>query len=306
MATLVPTVHGEDSFTTFPHRKNQQKIAKLQINCTMEEKGCGWSGALEHLEAHLDLDQGDCQYIDVDCPLKCNEKIEKRNIDQHTAKKCVERDHVCPYCSFKATYEIVRDTHWPECTYYPLMCPNRCGVTCERAEMENHMKICPLEEVECEFSYAGCKERFRREEWEEHMKDNSMKYLSMVATAAVKDRQEFQRKIEKKLEEQEKKSIADREESKKEIEKQEKEFEEQEKKLEEQEKKLEEQEKKLEEQEKKLEEQEKLQEQKEQFGRDIIQSKEDLEELRRKSHQQSEMIQRMEKYLANQFHNGEL
>ena len=199
---------GEDSFTTLRQVKSQQKIAKLQVNCTMKEKGCGWSGPLEHLEAHLDPDQGDCQYVDVDCPLKCDEKIEKRNIDQHTANKCVKRDHVCPYCSFKATYEIVHDTHWPECTYYPLVCPNHCGVTCERAEMEDHMKMCPLEEVECEFSYAGCKERFRREEWEEHMKDNSMKHLSMVATAAVKDRQEFQRKIEeqkKKLEEQEKK-----------------------------------------------------------------------------------------------------
>ena len=219
---------AEHSFTTLKHVKNQKKIAKLQINCTMKEKGCGWSGPLEYLEAHLDPDQGDCQYIDVDCPLKCDEKIEKRNIDHHTANKCVKRDHVCPYCSFKATYEIVRDTHWPECTYYPLVCPNHCGVTCERCKMEDHMKICPLEEVECEFSYAGCKERFRREEWEEHMKDNSMKHLSMVAIAAVKDRQEFQRKIE-----------------------------EQEKKLKEQEKKLEEQEKKLEEQEKKLEEQEK-------------------------------------------------
>ena len=96
---------------------------------------------------------------------------------------------------------MIRDTHWPECKYYPLMCPNRCGVTCEQAEMEDHMNICRLEEVECEFSYAGCKERFRREEWEEHAKENSMKHLSMVATAAVKDRKEFQRKIE----EQEKK-----------------------------------------------------------------------------------------------------
>ena len=199
---------GEDSFTTLEYIKSQQKIAKLQVNCTMKEKGCGWSGALEHLAAHSHPDQGDCQY--VNCPLKCDEKIEKRNIDHHTAKKCVKRDHICPYCSFKATYEIVHDTYWPECTYYPLVCPNHCGVTCERCKMEDHMKICRLEEVECEFSYAGCKERFRREEWEEHMKDNSMKHLSMVAIAAVKDRQEFQRKIEeqeKKLKEQEKEII---------------------------------------------------------------------------------------------------
>ena len=279
---------GEESFKVFPQVKYQQRIAKFQVYCTMKEKGCGWTGALEHLETHLDPDQGDCQYVDVNCPLKCDKKIEKRNIDQHTANKCVKRDHVCPYCSFKATYEMIRDTHWPECKYYPLMCPNRCGVTCEQAEMEDHMNICRLEEVECEFSYAGCKERFRREEWEEHAKENSMKHLSMVATAAVKDRQEFQTKIEeqeKKLKEQEKKSemelrtkLAEQEKESK------KRAGEHEEKLEEQ---LKERKEKLEEQRKMFEE--KLQEQKEVLVREIVQ-------LKVKCHKQSETIQTLKTF----------
>ena len=311
---------GEESFKFFPQVKYQQKIAKLQVNCTMKEKGCGWTGALEHLEAHLDPDQGDCQYVDVDCPLKCDEKIEKRNIDQHTANKCVKRDHVCPYCSFKATYEIIHNTHWPECKYYPLMCPNRCGVTCERSEMEYHLNICRLEEVECEFNYTGCKERFKREEWEEHMKDNSMRHLSMVATAAVKDRKEFQRKIEeqeKKLEEQEKKS----EEQEKDLKEQEKKFKVElgklEMKLAEQEKKsekrAEEQKDKLEEREeeqrkmlkKNLEKQEqKMQEQKEDFERAIAQ-------LEGKCHKQNEIILKLRricvgehKFTMDRFHEN--
>ena len=54
-------------------------------------------------------------------------------------KECVEREHVCQHCNFKATYEEVVDTHLPECMYIPLQCPNLCGVTCEREVMEDHM-----------------------------------------------------------------------------------------------------------------------------------------------------------------------
>ena len=75
--------------------------------------------------------------------------------------------------------------------------------------MDYHMKICPLEEVECEFSHAGCKERFKREKEEEHMKENSQKHFTMMAAASLKMKQEFhkvleeqERKFEEKLQEQ--------------------------------------------------------------------------------------------------------
>ena len=200
---------GEEGFTTFQHIKNQRKIAALKVYCSLKERGCVWSGVLEHLEAHLNTDQGDCQYVDIVCPLKCDKKVVRKNIDQHTTKECVKRDYVCHHCAFRASYEIVSTVHWPECAYYPLQCPNHCGVTCERDNMDYHMKMCPLEEVECEFSHAGCKERFKREKEEEHMKENSQKHLTMMAAASLKMKQEFhkvleeqERKFEEKLQEQ--------------------------------------------------------------------------------------------------------
>ena len=192
---------GEEGFTTLQYIKYQKNIAALKVYCSMKERGCVWSGVLEHLDAHLDPDQGDCQYIDIVCPLKCDKKIVRKNIDHHTTKECVKRDYVCPHCAFRAIYEIVSTIHCPECAYYPLQCPNHCGVTCERVTMDHHMKICPLEEVECEFSHAGCKERFKREKEEEHMKENSQKHLTMMAAASLKMKQEFH----KVLEEQERK-----------------------------------------------------------------------------------------------------
>ena len=46
--------------------------------------------------------------------------------------------------------------HLPGCKYVPLQCPNMWG-DFELDFMEDHMKICRLEEVGCEFSGVGSK-----------------------------------------------------------------------------------------------------------------------------------------------------
>ena len=112
------------------------------------------------------------------------------------AEECVQRDYGCQHCAFKATYEVVVDTHWPECAYLPLPCPNLCGVTCERGLMEDHMAMCRLEEVACEFTGVGCDTKLKREEQEEHTRQNTHKHLTITAAAAVKMNQLLLQKIE--------------------------------------------------------------------------------------------------------------
>ena len=42
--------------------------------------------------------------------------------------------------------------HLEECLYVDIECPNKCGVTLERKEMELHTsKECPKRKVTCEF-----------------------------------------------------------------------------------------------------------------------------------------------------------
>ena len=190
---------GQESFEISQQVKYQRKILSFRVHCSVKERGCGWCGPLEHLDAHLDPDTGDCslsQYTDINCPLKCQHKINKKNLEHHLAKECVKRDYVCPYCAFKAPYEIVTDIHWPECSYYPLVCPNRCGVTCERPTMEDHLKICRLQQVECQFEQIGCLEKFSREDLEEHMREKAQTHLTMMAATSVKMQQEFRAKLQ--------------------------------------------------------------------------------------------------------------
>ena len=187
---------GEVDFTIM-QLKNQQKINNLQVYCTFKERECGWSGRLQDLEVHLDPDQNECQYMDISCPLHCNHIVPRNAVQQHTSQECVKREHTCQHCNYKASYEEVMDVHLPDCQYVPLQCPNRCGVTCEREMMEDHLKICLLEEVACKFERVGCKERPRREDLEEHGHENMEKHLALTSTTTVSLKEEIDSKIDK-------------------------------------------------------------------------------------------------------------
>ena len=186
---------GEEDYNTVEHVKNQRRIKCHRVYCNMKEKGCDWSGTLEQLDTHLDPDQDNCQYVDTKCPLNCHMTIPKNKVEQHVAQHCAKRPYVCQYCNFKATYEEVVDEHLPECQYIPLQCPNMCGVTFEREFMEDHMKMCHLEKVGCEFSGVGCDDWFQREDQEEHTRQNSQKHLTLTASLAVETKEQLQQKL---------------------------------------------------------------------------------------------------------------
>ena len=188
---------GEKDFTLTKQVKYQKRIKGLNIYCSMWEIGCGWSGTLEQLDIHLDPDQDNCQYVDTKCPLNCQQTIPKNKVEKHVGQHCAKRPYVCQYCNFKATYEEVVDKHLPECKYFPLQCPNLCGVTFERDFMEDHMKMCRLEDVECEFSGMGCENLFRREDQEDHTRQNSQKHLTLTASLAVETREQLQDQVAK-------------------------------------------------------------------------------------------------------------
>ncbi len=63
--------------------------------------------------------------------------------------------------------------------------------------MEDHMKICRLEEIECEFSSVVCDGRFIREDQDEHARQNSQKHLTLTTSLVVCIKKDFQQKIEK-------------------------------------------------------------------------------------------------------------
>ena len=185
----------ETDISFIPHKKYQLKILALKVHCSLKDRGCEWTGQLQHLNTHLDLTTGDCVYVDVDCPSKCKQKVQKHNVDTHLANHCPNRDYTCPHCSFKATFREVSE-HFEVCRYYPLVCPNRCGASFERDVLEDHMKMCGLQKLQCEFSYAGCGAEFIRDHQKEHMEQNTQNHLALVAAATLRISQTFEQKLQ--------------------------------------------------------------------------------------------------------------
>ena len=262
---------NETNFNMTPNKRDKKKILLLELNCPMKSCGCEWTGRLEQLEGHMDVQSGNCLYVDIECPSHCDQRVQKRNIQNHLSRECPLREYTCLHCNFKASYKVVSEDHLEVCSYLPVQCPNRCGVTCERADLEDHMKICNKEELECCFSHAGCQGRFLREDEERHMEENTKKHLSLMATTILKismemEKQEvmFQEKIEQqKVEFQERLREEEVKHQEQEVKLQvlQEKLQKQEDKLQKQEDKLQEQEDKLQKQEDKLQKQEdKLQE----------------------------------------------
>ena len=187
-------------FSTSLNIKYQRRILALEVCCTVKDRGCEWSSKLEDLEAHLDAKTGDCEYVDIKCPNKCDQPVIKHNLPSHLTNSCPKREFTCQYCNFKATYEVVSNDHWPQCSFYPVPCPNACGIQAiERGDLEAHLLQCSLEEVECDFSNAGCNTKLLRKDLEKHMEESTQKHLALMPAMTLRT-QEKNEKLQRELE----------------------------------------------------------------------------------------------------------
>ena len=175
----------ENDYSVVFHARYQRNIQGLNVYCTMRDRGCKWTGECKKLDLHIDVNTGDCEYIDVQCTNDCNQRVQRRNLRTHLTNECPNREYTCPYCNYGNTFRVVSE-HWGVCAQYPIPCPNRCGVTCERQVMEDHTNVCPLEEVQCELSSTGCDTRFQRQDLAAHMEQNTQKHITLLAAANLK------------------------------------------------------------------------------------------------------------------------
>ena len=187
---------------------HKRRVSSLKVRCPHKAEGCEWEGELGSLEQHLNANSsaGECQYVDVDCPYFCCNRYKRRDLEDHKSKDCLLRPFTCQYCNYKDTFLEVNEAHWPVCEKYPLPCPNECGEKeIERQHLKEHLEqTCILQEVECEFSSAGCGAQLQRYLMSQHMKDGMEVHMSMLAREVpeLKDQIKQQEDRIKQLEDQ--------------------------------------------------------------------------------------------------------
>lgn len=160
------------------------KVAQLRIRCVYNVRGCLWVGELNTLKLHV----LSCQYVELECPLKCGSRVLRRSLPEHQSRICPKRFYRCDFClSFQGSYQQVMHEHQLSCERVPVPCPNACSpeLRIERGELPHHLSNCPLQTVECQFSHAGCSARPQRRLLQAHLQQEQTKHLSLISTAMV-------------------------------------------------------------------------------------------------------------------------
>ena len=173
---------------SMPDKRLQRTLNDLLVYCSHREGGCEWEGQLNSLPQHLNIlpsANGDrlsgCQLTSIEC-MHCGVSCQRQSITEHETTKCVQRPYCCEYCNdITGTYETVSLNHWPVCTFRPVACPNNCGESPNSKQLESHLKACPLEVIDCPFSYAGCMERLPRKDMPEHITQVLASHMSLQA-----------------------------------------------------------------------------------------------------------------------------
>ncbi|XP_019858590.1 PREDICTED: TNF receptor-associated factor 3-like [Amphimedon queenslandica] len=170
----------EKEYQAIPDKKCSRIINGLEVYCSNKEKGCEWKGELKNMSTHLNKEkrEGECQYEKVKCRYeKCQERKQRRYFKDHEYRECPHRLVLCPYCRSKGTFLSITKDHYEECRQYPVTCPNKCSSTnMPRGSLTAHINECPLEPVDCVFSWAGCNDKPLRKDVHVHTADTNDSY----------------------------------------------------------------------------------------------------------------------------------
>lgn len=169
----------------FNNEALQKELKKIEVYCEHQDEGCQWIGTVKTLKTHLNPhnldDSKSCGWIQMQCHL-CSKHVPRNIIQRHLAESCTQRRYQCQYCvDFKSTFDDVMKNHRPVCKFSPIICPNTCGESVMKVDLESHVNNdCPLTVVSCEFRTFGCTTKMRRQNIPQHMNDRSAYMKSSV------------------------------------------------------------------------------------------------------------------------------
>ncbi len=188
-----PTCNKE-GLSDFPDKRLKRSLYALKVRCSHQQDGCEWTGELGQLDEHLNTDPlpkkqlHGCPFVEINCVYMCGDKLQRRHTQNHQIKDCPKRPFGCEHChDYESTYDDVINNHWPVCGSFPIPCPNQCGSTIQRQNIGSHVADeCPLTTINCDFHHMGCSVKLPRHNMPEHLRENQLTHISLLATSHAK------------------------------------------------------------------------------------------------------------------------
>ena len=188
-----------EEFSSFADKSSKQSLYNLKVRCSHQKDGCEWTGELRQLDEHLNTDpqpekQLDrCQFVKIDCIYNCGNQVQRQYIHIHGTEDCPKRSFDCEHCHvYESTYDDVTNNHWPVCGSFPVPCPNQCGSTIQRQNIDSHVADeCPLKAIDCDFYHVGCAVKLPRQDMPEHQRENFLTHISLLGSSNAKQQAEI-------------------------------------------------------------------------------------------------------------------
>jgi len=123
-----------------------------------------------------------CPLEKVTCPNDCGMSLQRQCLTNHVKMECPRLKVDCQYCHITGENWFIYGEHKEQCPKFPIACPNKCEVgSVPRDDVEEHMKMCPLELIQCEYHVVGCEERMARKDQKKHNKEKMEDHLSFIS-----------------------------------------------------------------------------------------------------------------------------
>jgi len=160
-----------------------REINALRAYCPNKSAGCEWIGKVKEVTTHRENDNG-CLFEMLECPHGCGLEHQRQNLPSHIEAHC---PCYCEHCDTTADKKVISSQHKEKCAKYPIPCPNKCGkANIPYEKLDKHRADCPLEVVECPYSFVGCPTKICRKNREKHNAENMEKHLALVNTHITK------------------------------------------------------------------------------------------------------------------------
>ncbi|XP_065890742.1 TNF receptor-associated factor 2-like [Dysidea avara] len=165
-------ITGESQFIDGEHK---EQCPKLPLPCPNK---CEASNIpREDIDAHRKM----CPLEEVTCSNECGIAVQRQCLPTHIATQCPCHEIECKYCHVADERQLIEGEHKEKCPKFPLSCPNQCNIDyIPRDQLEEHVKICPLELVQCEYHAVGCQVKLVRKDQDSHNKEKMADHLSFT------------------------------------------------------------------------------------------------------------------------------
>ncbi|XP_029791189.1 TNF receptor-associated factor 5 isoform X3 [Suricata suricatta] len=165
----------------------KREVLNLYVYCR-NAPSCNAKIILGRYQDHLQQ----CPFQAVQCSNEnCQKPVLRKDLKEHLSAYCQFREEKCLYCKKDVVVINLQNHEENLCPEYPVSCPNKCLQMIPRAEVDEHLAVCPEAEQDCPFKHYGCTVKISDLYKSLEQKESKIQQLAETVTKFEKEFKQF-------------------------------------------------------------------------------------------------------------------